>query len=205
MDSLRLRVEVFVEDRAMSDIFRALVRRIAQDEGVSVDIRSRCARGGHGAVANELRLFQRAVAADQPGLSGAALLVAGRDADSEGHAAARKQLQSIIEGGAFMGVALGCPDPHVESWLMADALTFKKIVGVSPEPHGRLTPKDLLAKLVEDAGHTPTLGGIEFTDELVNSMNLQRACNADPSFKAFVEELRAELRRLQRSLGSGQE
>ena len=49
-------------------------------------------------------------------------------------------------------------------------------------------------KAVREAGHPPTLGGLEFAQELVGAMDLYRASKNDHSLGAFVNDLRGKLR-----------
>jgi hypothetical protein len=53
----------------------------------------------------------------------------------------------------------------------------------------------LLVKVIRDAGQIPTLGGIEFAQELVAAMDLYRAAKNDRSLALFVEDMRAALQR----------
>ena len=55
--------------------------------------------------------------------------------------------------------------------------------------------KSLLVKTMRDAGQIPTLGGIEFAQELVAAMDLYRAAKNDRSFALFLEDMRTALRR----------
>jgi hypothetical protein len=95
---------------------------------------------------------------------------------------------------------VACPDPHFERWYLADPDSFKAVVGRSPmlgkKKCARNHYKDALARAVRQAGHPPTLGGIEFARELVARMNLYHAGRNDRSLKAFLEDLRGRLRLL---------
>ena len=83
---------------------------------------------------------------------------------------------------------------------MADPESFQAVVGQRPtvgkKKCARDYYKDALAKAVRQAGHPPTLGGIEFARELVTGMDLYRAGKNDRSFKAFIDDLRGRLRTL---------
>lgn len=101
---------------------------------------------------------------------------------------------------------MACPDPHVERWYLADPESFKTVVGYRPtiakKKCARDYYKEVLAKAVRKAGHPATLGGIEFAQELVDDMNLYRACKNERSLKAFVDDLRGGLRVLRQRGGS---
>ena len=43
----------------------------------------------------------------------------------------------------------------------------------------------------------PALGGIEFAEDIVNQMDIDRAMRADRSLSRFVEEIRQTLRQWQ--------
>jgi hypothetical protein len=53
--------------------------------------------------------------------------------------------------------------------------------------------KQALIRAIADAGVIPTLGGIEFAEDLVQAMDLERAARADVSFKRFLDDLRGAL------------
>ena len=44
------------------------------------------------------------------------------------------------------------------------------------------------------AGVVPSLGGIEFADDILAAMDLERAAKADPSLRRFLDDLRQALR-----------
>jgi hypothetical protein len=74
------------------------------------------------------------------------------------------------------------------------------VVGVTPvvaqEKCERDYYKSVLAKAVIDAGHPPTLGGIEFAPELIEAMDFFRAGKTDNSLKHFLGELNAFFKRV---------
>ena len=91
-----------------------------------------------------------------------------------------------------------CPDPHVERWYLADLQTFKAVVGRGPESVeekcARSHYKGILKSAVAQAGH-PVSDGVDFAPALVAGMDLYRAGRSDSSFKAFLDEFRAAIRR----------
>jgi hypothetical protein len=54
----------------------------------------------------------------------------------------------------------------------------------------------MLANAVAQAGHPPTLGGIEFAADIVAAMDLYRAGKSEKSLKSFVDSATALLRSL---------
>ena len=49
--------------------------------------------------------------------------------------------------------------------------------------------KQRLSEAIYDAGIMPSLGGIEYAEDIVQQMNFERAKRADRSFRRFADEL----------------
>lgn len=64
------------------------------------------------------------------------------------------------------------------------------------EPRSRY--KDQLLKEIREAGITPSLGGIEYGEDLVREMDVDRACVEDKALGRFVSDMRRHLAGLQR-------
>lgn len=193
-------VDLFVEDRAHEELLAPLLRRIAQEEDTAVKVRVRSARGGHGRAIQEFGLYQRlcekqAATEDLPDL-----VVVGIDGNCTTFANKRNEIQQATNQSFESRLVLACPDPHVERWYLADPDSFQGIVGHRPSVGRKKCVRDyykgLLAHAVRQAGHPPTLGGIEFAAELVKGMDLYRAGKNDHSLRAFVDDLRGKLRQL---------
>ncbi len=193
-----LSVDVFVEDRAHEAFLLAMLGRIATEEKVGVSPRVRSGRGGHGRALRELKLYQDLVGKVAAGPTHPDLLIAGIDGNCSTFAKAKREIQGAIRVPFSHRLVVACPDPHVERWYVADPDTFQTVVGLRPAVGRKKCARDhykrLLAKAVQQAGHPPTLGGIEFATELVASMDLYRAGRSDRSLKAFVDDLRGKLR-----------
>lgn len=192
-------LDLFAEDQAHEQLLRALIDRLAAEEGQAVTVRVRRARGGHGRVLEELKRYQKAV---EEGVVGwPDLIVVAIDANCQG-SEARQSIQAKILPRFEGAVVIACPDPHIERWYMADVVSFQKVVGRQPKLEKMKCERDrykqILAQAIRDSGQIPTLGGIEFAPELVEAMDLYRAGKSEPSLKAFVEALRGALRRLPR-------
>ena len=86
------------------------------------------------------------------------------------------------------------PDPHIERWLLLDSAAFKAVLGrgceVPQQKCERKRFKRLLLEAVRTAGVTPPLGGIEYTEKLVNAMDLRRLESADESLGRMLKDLR---------------
>ncbi len=94
------------------------------------------------------------------------------------------------------GVA-GCPDPHVERWLIADVTAFHGVVGVPapvvPSKAGKGGYKAALKAAIRDAGHLALTDPMEFSTDVVEKMNLHRVEKDVRCLGHFISELRAAL------------
>ena len=193
-------VDIFVEDRAHEAFLVAMTQRIATEEGIDVSPRVRSGRGGHGRAVSELKLYQRLVGKGVVGTTLPDLLIAGIDGNCATFAKAKKVIQAATRAPFSDRLVVACPDPHVERWYLADPQSFQTVVGSRPTVGKKKCARDhyklLLRKAVQQAGHPPTLGGIEFATELVEAMDLYRAGKADRSLKAFLDDLRDRMRTL---------
>ena len=188
-------VDLLAEDAAHEKFLRPLIRRLAHDADVPVEVQVRAARGGRPRVMQELGLYQRAIAQGVAGRPD--LLVAAIDANCAPYAQARRSIERKIRS-EFRGITvIACPDPHVERWYLADPASFAQVVGKQPRLGKRKCDRDrykrILAAAVSAAGHPVLLGGIEFADDLVASMDLYRAGRNEKSLKRLIDDLRARL------------
>jgi hypothetical protein len=192
-------VDLFVEDRAHEQFLKPLLYRIAGEEAVEVTVHVRSGRGGHGRAIHEFRLYQRLVKA---GATDPApeLVVVGIDSNCTTVARKKAEIRGAVDDFPQNAVVAACPDPHIERWYLADPESFVQVAGHRPTLGKRKCARDhykrVLADAVRQGGHTPTLGGIEFAEELVGAMNLYRAGQNDRSLRAFVNDLRRQLRLL---------
>ena len=200
-------VDIFVEDRAHEAFLVPMLRRIAREESTEVSARVRSARGGHGRAVAELKLYQDVVETASGETTQPDLLITGIDGNCSTFAEARKTIEGATRAPFSDRLVVACPDPHVERWYLADPESFNIVVGCWPTVGKKKCARDyykrLLAKAVQQAGHPPTLGGIEFAAELVEGMDLYRAGRSDRSLKAFVDDLRGKLRTLRRGKSGG--
>jgi hypothetical protein len=187
-----LRVHLFAEDHAHEAFCGALVERLAREAGAAVVVATVTARGGHGQVLTELTGWQRQHWPESRGS-----LVVMVDANCAGWQQARAAVQARVQESAFTAHAIGCPDPHVERWFLADPMSLRETLGVKIS-HGRrkcerALYKRQLANALASANHVVTLGGIEFASEIVGAMDFFRAGKNEPSLKHFIGDLRALL------------
>jgi hypothetical protein len=198
MNKKLINIDVFVEDRAQEEFIVPLVKRISSESGKRIQVHVRCARGGHGHVLEELKLYQKRVEMKIGDLKLPDLLVVGKDANCKRFLAARRSVKEALTIFFRERTVIACPDPHIERWYLADAVAFNEVVGTTPRLGRRKCARDrykaILAQSIIQAGLVPTLGGIEFAQELVTGMDPYRAGKADASLKAFIEDFRAKLK-----------
>ena len=182
------RVALFVEDNAHRQVVGALVQRLADELGVAVLLDWRSAVRGHGRVVQEFKRYLRDLTrqAGQPDL-----VVVATDANCIG---LRRRIKEVDTLAAISPVVLAVPDPHIERWLLLDGAAFKSVFDKGCDApnkkcnRGRY--KRQLSQAIRATGVLPRLGGIEFAEDIVQHMNIERAARADPSFGHFVNELR---------------
>ena len=186
-------VALFVEDYAHRQVIGALVERIAWDCKVRVRLDWRNAIGGHGRVVAELEGYMRNLLAQ--GGPFPDLVVVATDANCRG---LNDRLQEIGRWDIPAPVVLAVPDPHIERWLLLDGAAFKAVFGkgcdAPDQKCDRRRYKELLVKAIHAAGTVPRLGGIEYAEDIVQEMDIERAAQLDRSFRRFVEALRNRCR-----------
>lgn len=185
------KIVLFVEDFAHKEFVAALLQRLATEYKVAVNLDWRNARRGHGAVVHELKQFLRDLQRGWDALPD--LVVVATDANCKGLV---ERLRQITEVTNKVGVRTVCavPDPHIERWLLVDGVAFKSVFGkgcnAPDQKCERARYKRMLIDAILASGVTPSLGGIEFAEEIVAAMNLDRAAKADESLGRLIEELR---------------
>jgi hypothetical protein len=190
-----VKVDLFAEDHAHELFASAAVERIFREEGATFELNVRNSVGGHGRAITEFQNYQRAIERGALTLVRPDLLVIMIDANCRGLVQARKDIQASVHAGIASDIVIACPDPHIERWLFADPEVFRDVVGGEVNPGRRKCErnfyKNLLRKAVSDAGHMPSLGGLEFTAELVAGMDEHRAIDNEPSLRPLFEGIRA--------------
>lgn len=199
-DSSPAIVDIFVEDHAHEAFIRAAINRCAREKDKIIDLRVRNARGGHGRVMSELKLFQRAILTTSEFSPIPDVIVIAIDANCKGAMQAQKNIAKNIEIEFTDRTVIACPDPHIEKWYMADPNSFYEIIGRQPRimksKCERGFYKNLLEETIRSADHLITLGGIEFAEDLVNAMDFYRAGKNEQSLNAFLNELGGQLKRV---------
>ena len=97
---------------------------------------------------------------------------------------------------------LAIPDPHIERWLLLDSAAFKAAVGRGCDAPDQKCDRDLykqrLIAAIHAAGIMPSFGGIEFAEDIVQHIDIDRAKRADRAFRRFVDHLVNVFRQWQR-------
>lgn len=187
-----------MEDYAHQQFLDALLQRLAEESGVSIRLDWRNARRGHGAVVREFKQYLRDVQVQgdqQPDL-----IVAATDANCKGLRERTKALSGVTQQTALR-IVFAVPDPHIERWLLADSRAFKKVFGLgcnAPDQKcERARYKRMLIDAIRESGITPSLGGIEYAEDIVKEMDLDQAAHSDAALRSLLEELSAVFREWQ--------
>ena len=189
------RIALFVEDSAHQKFLGALLQRLADEKGVDIKLDWRNARRGHGAVVKEFRQYLNDLQR-QPG-EYPDLIVVATDANCKGLRARTRALVDVT-GQTDLRIVFAVPDPHIERWLLVDSGAFKQVFGrgcdAPDQKCERARYKKMLVDAIRESGITPSLGGIEFADDIVKEMDLNQAARNDASLQRLLEELNAAFR-----------
>ena len=181
-------IALFVEDDAHRLFVGALVKRIAQKRGIGIRRDWRNATGGHGKVAHEFTRYARDL--ERQASRPPDLIVVATDANCRGPNARAREFP---DGAVPAPLVRAIPDPHVERWPLLDGAAFKRVFGQGCDAPDRKCDrgryKHLLVEAIRAAGIAPSLGGVEFAEDVAREMDLARAAQADRSFKRFVDAL----------------
>lgn len=191
-------IALFVEDSAHQQFLGALLQRLAAESGVAVRLDWRNARHGHGAVVKEFRQYLRDV--QLQGGERPDLIVAATDANCKGLRERTSALRGVTEQ-ADLRIVFAVPDPHIERWLLIDSGAFKKVFGrgcsAPDQKCERARYKKMLVDAIRESGITPSLGGIEYAEDIVKEMDLDQAARNDTSLQRLLEDLNAVFREWQ--------
>jgi hypothetical protein len=191
----RIVVDLFCEDAGHEAFARALIDRLADEEGLArPDVRARSVRGGHGKAVSELRAWFQWTSRSP--LEKGDMLLAMIDANSDGWNARHQELDDAVPPGRYAAVALACPDPYVEAWCAADPPAIRKALGVTlpaVPSAGKSRYKRWLREALEAAGQVVLGDAMDISSSLVPHIDLFRAGKNSPSLKHCVDELRRAL------------
>jgi hypothetical protein len=196
----RPRVDLYCEDSGHEQFARALLKRLSAELGLRPTINTPSGRGGHGQAITEFKAWQRAVTKGHIGHEIPDLLVLLIDSNCSGWAQVRRDVEQAIDPATFPHCAIGCPDPHVERWCLADPEAVQEVLGVQPPPDPgkceRRLYKQLLRQTILQADQPILTSEMEYAPDLVSAMDLFRAGKNQPSLKQFVDGIRSALQQL---------
>lgn len=195
----RKRIVLFCEDDEHEAFVRAIVGRLCADKGVRPSITAQSTRGGHPRAVAELKAWQKTYRH----LSGIPdLLILLIDANCQGWNPVRDNLVAAIDPAVVPRAVVGCPDPHVERWLIADPSAFQQVVGsppgADPGKCDRTFYKNLVTDRIAAGSEVVVTGPADLIPDLVDEMDLYRAGKNQPSLKHFLDDLRTALEPVRR-------
>lgn len=192
-----MRIALFQEDVGHERFIGALIKRLADEVGVSVQLELRNARGGASQLDQQfVQFLNDNVALDQQ----LNLVVVIRDTDCVGVERIKTRYSGLARDSRYSGdVVIGAPEPHVECWYLSDPTALQRVLRADTQAtvpdskcgHDRFKRK--LSQVVEDAHVSPLLGGIEYAEDIVKEMDIYRACSNVPSLDMFVRDLKRAL------------
>lgn len=191
------RVALFCEDQHHELFVRELIHRLASEVGLEPLLQALNTRGGHGRAITEFKIWQDEFSGFSTSIR-PDLLVLVIDANCTGWNQAHKDTVDAVDSGRIPHAVVGCPDPHVERWFLADPVSFKQVVGASPDPDPGKCDRGVYKKILADAFTSASLpvltGPAELAPDLVDAMDLYKAGKSCPSLGHFVDDLRKGFR-----------
>ena len=192
-----MRIALFQEDVGHERFIGALIKRLADEVGVSVQLELRNARGGASQLDQQfVQFLNDNVALDQQ----LNLVVVIRDTDCVGVERIKTRYSGLARDSRYSGdVVIGAPEPHVECWYLSDPTALQRVLRADTQATvpdskcGRDRFKRKLSQVVEDAHVSPLLGGIKYAEDIVKEMDIYRACSNVPSLDMFVRDLKRDL------------
>gem|GEM_PF-191020 len=188
----------FLEDIAHERFMKALVERIALEQGIRAENLSHDIRNATGGSGKSLAQFKRFLHEYAKGRESAFdIIVVAIDGNCTGYTQKRSEITAIKEQTGYGGqLVCAVPDPHIERWYLADGIACQKAIRSTAPPDcpaykcekGRY--KNALGEAIRSAGVITLLGGAEFGPQIVEEMDFYRAGQNDSSLKHFIEELR---------------
>ncbi len=192
-------IALFVEDYAHRLVIGTLLQRLSDEASVRVNLNWRSAVGGHSKVVGKFRDYLQDLDREG-GLPD--LIVVATDANCYGlNDRSRQILETAMSVPDVEDILImAIPDPHVERWLLLDGEAFNTVFGRGCDAPDLKCNRDeykrRLSHAIRKTGVTPSLGGIEFAEDVMQNMNIQRAMQADRSLERFVRDVRQAFNRL---------
>jgi len=185
----------FTEDYAHEEFVAAIVERFSRTIGVPIKPIPRSVRGGHGKVVAEFRSYLHDLEQEREQVPD--LLIVATDANCERYGKRKKAIDAINDRAREITI-YAIPVPHIERWLLLDSAAFKAVMGKGCNPPDQKCSRDrykrLLLEAMRNAGIVPPLGGVEYTRDIVDAMDLQRMEAVNASFGKFLKELHSKFK-----------
>lgn len=186
---------VFCEDSFHEKFVGAMLRRFESEYHVKSSFRILSARGGLSKMHWELGEFLRDLDRGRFSLPDSVVVVV--DANCLGYNERKKIMDRVVEDYPQFQqiVSYAIPDPHIERWMLVDEAAFRKVFRRGCTLPALKCAKDeykqLLLKEIRQSDVEPILGGEEFTEDIVNAMNLGQAEVREASLGRFLKSLKA--------------
>ena len=182
-------IALFVEDYAHRQVIGPLVQRIVAEVGVTVHFDWRNSVGGYAKVLGKLKNYMNDL--KRQGSPGPDLVVVATDANCKG---LNERVREVTSQDDPAPVVLAIPDPHIERWLLLDGSAFKTVFGrgcdAPDQKCDRNRYKERLIEAIRASGTVPRLGGIEYAEDIIRCLDIDRVASVDKSFHRFVTQLR---------------
>jgi hypothetical protein len=187
-------IVLFVEDYGHESFIKAVIQRFAHEYTVPVKIIPRSVRGGHGKAIAELKSYLK----NNPWTEQPELLIVAIDANCKGYQNCKKEIDDALAN--FQDISIcAIPDPHIERWLLLDSAAFKSVRGKGCSAPDQKCQRDRYKKLLMEAmiksGVRPPLGGIEYAEDIVNAMDLEKMEKNDHSLGHFLKSMRSKFKK----------
>ena len=189
------------EDNAHRQVIGGLIQRIAADHHLPVTLNWLNSAGGHGRVISVFRNYLRNL--EKQGSPMPDLIIVATDANCNGLNERIREITQVSDTvtDPIPPIVTAIPDPHIERWLLLDGAAFSRLFGTgcdAPDQKcDRTVYKNRLIQALRRAGIRPILGGIEFSENIVREMDIERAKRADHSLQLFLDNLAGQFRQWQ--------
>ncbi len=186
-------VALFVEDFAHQQVIGALIKKLAAENVSKLNLQWRSAVRGYGRVVTEFARFMQEL--ESLNELTPDLIIVATDANCKGF---RYRSKEFRFENPCAPIVQAIPDPHIERWLLLDGAAFKSVFGkgcAAPDLKcDRSRYKHLLTTAIRETGVIPSLGGIEFAEDIVGHMDIRRATQQDESFARFADNIQSIFR-----------
>jgi len=186
------KILLFGEDDAHERVGKTLLLRLEADYNVPIEVSVRSSIGGYGKAVSEFENLLKDISGGREYLPD--LIVIATDSNCIGMNQRLKQIKKIVPVNMSELVSYMVPSPHIERWLLLDAEAFKKVLGRGCQAPDMKCKRDryknLMANAVRDAGVPPLLGGLEYADDIISHIDIDRCMRMDKSFEKALKELR---------------